>query len=343
MPNFSRAEQNKQGQLHPAQLVLRALIGLILLAALLPLRQVNAAPAGADPLDMLIYKEYGNPDTTLQNMPPPCEGGDECDADSTDFYKPFGPTAEAALAAGSRSDMVEVMTTEMWPFAPTVKLFSYWPSGEMTTCSGMMVDARVMLTAGSCVYTHNPSLCSDGDSACWVADVSAVPAYADGEAPFGQSGYESIMAWTNWTEAQNQAFDLAAIRLRSPIGDTTGWLGVGFNNENAAFTGNTLANTAYLQDSPYDGESMYGWEGTVTDADSSDDIFYINGNCDSGRIGASLNGQDGVAYGIFSYSDLSLGIGVTRITYSKFDSLRTFIEEGPPKEDNVFFFPIIFR
>lgn len=231
--------------------------------------------------------------------------------------------------------MTEVQTTDMWPISPTVKLFSYWPSGAITTCSGMIVDAKVTLTAGSCVYTHDPARCSGDDTACWVTEVSAVPDYIDGEAPYGKSGYESIMTWTDWTEAQNSAFDLAAIRLRYPIGETTGWLGLGFNEDGAAFTDETLANTAYLQDAPYDGERIYGWEGFVTDVDTGQpDLFYITGTCDTGRVGASLNSLNGVAYGVFSHSNPTYGIGVTRITYPKFDSLRTFIEEGLPKSDD---------
>ncbi|MDY6874391.1 MAG: hypothetical protein SVR81_10615 [Chloroflexota bacterium] len=343
MPHILRRKHHKQSQLTGAQLVLRALICLALLTALIPLRYANAATANTDSSNMLIYKVYNNPDTLFQPLPAPCEGDEICEANSTEHKKPFGPTAQSARAASTRSDMVEVETPEMWPYAPTVKLFSYWPSGEVTPCSGMMVDAKVTLTAGSCVYTHDPARCPSGDSSCWVTDVSAVPGYNDGETPFGQSGYESIMTWTDWTEAQNPAFDLAAIRLRNPIGETTGWLGVGFNNENTTFTVNTLTSTAYPQDPPYDGGSMYGWEGVVTDADSSDDIFYINGSFDTGRVGASLNGQNGVAYGVFSHSSPTFGIGITRITYAKFDSLRTFIEEGLPKEDNNYFFPIWYR
>jgi V8-like Glu-specific endopeptidase len=339
MSYFVRGEQSEESRLCGVQVVFRALIGLVLLATLLPLRQVSAEEHSGvfsnESGNQLVYKTFGDPELTYADLPAPCEGSDECDADSTDFYKPFGPMVEGASTSAGRSGMAEVQTTDMWPYTPTVKLISYWPSGEATTCSGMMVDAKVVLTAGSCIYSHDPALCADGDSSCWVSDVSAMPAYADGEAPYGQSGYETIMTWTDWTDGQNLAFDLAAIRLRYPIGVTTGWLGIGFNNDDAAFTENSLDNTSYPQDAPYDGERMYDWGGIVTDAATGQpDVFYIDGTCDTGRTGASLNGDDGVAYGVFSHNDATSRMGITRITYSKFDSLRTFIQEGQPKADD---------
>ncbi len=339
MPYFARGEQSRQHPPRGAQAAFRALIGLGMLVTLLPLRQADAQAQTTDPANQVIFKHFDGTETPPQPVLTDCDGGN-CDADSTEHKKPFGPTTQSAPAAGSRSDIVEIPDTEMWPNSSTVKLFSYWPAGETTACSGMLVDAKVVLTAASCIYSHDPALCTGSDSSCWVTDVSAVPAYTDGEAPYGRSGYESIMTWTAWTEGQNQAFDLAALRLRYPIGVTTGWLGVGFNTDNATFTENLLANSSYPQDAPYTGERMYGWDGVVTDADSSDDIFYLDGSCDTGRIGSSLySAHDGITYGVFSHNDAASGIGITRITYAKFDSLRTFIQEGQPKENKKYFLP----
>jgi len=106
----------------------------------------------------------------------------------------------------------------MWPYTPTVKIFSYWPSGAVTACSGMLVDALTLVSAGQCVFTHQSNLCPVGEDSCWVDDIEAVPAYDDGTVPFGESGYRTILTWTAWTEAGNSDYDLAAVQLRYPIG-----------------------------------------------------------------------------------------------------------------------------
>ncbi len=309
------------------------LIGLFLILSLFPSTSSNAQSLDTVQADdsggMLIYKTFGESETDLQPMPAPCDG-ENCDADSTPYYKPdFVTTTSAA----GRSNLVEVTNPDMWPFSPTVKIFSHWPSGDTTTCTGMMVGEKFVLTAAHCVYTHQPAYCPTGETACWVDDIEAVPAYQDGSEPYGESGYQTILTWTDWTDSQSSDFDLAAIQLRYPIGVSIGWLGVGFNTDNSYFTSNLFSSTAYPEESPYDGERMYDWSGPVDDAVTSDEVFYINHECDTGQLGATLNGENGVLYGVYAFDDAGTRTGITRITYAKFDSIRTFIQAGQPKSD----------
>lgn len=315
------------------RILFNALIIVVLLFSLSPITLSSAQDLESihadDPVGMLIYKTFGEPDTELQPLPPPCVG-DDCDADSTDRYK---PNPEESSAGGSRSSLMEVPSPDMWPYSPTVKILSHWPSGTTTTCSGMMVEAKFVLTAAHCVYTHLPENCSEGKSACWVDDIEAVPAYQDDSEPYGKSGYKHILTWTEWTETQNADFNLAAIELRYPIGASIGWLGVGFNNDDAYFTTNIFSNTSYPEESPYDGEHMYEWSGSVTDAASSDEVLYLDHESDAGQMGGTLNGDNWVVYGVYSFQDGTSQTGIARITYSKFDSIRTFIEAGLPKSE----------
>ncbi len=323
--------QKKKGESQGKRVFFSLLIGIALILVFISFNSSSARDLDSiqadDTAGMLIYKTFGEPVTDLQPLPAPCEG-DNCIADSIPYYKPFSGTSSAE---GSRSGLEVVSSPEMWPFSPTVKIFSHWPSGTTTTCSGMMVEAKYVLTAAHCVYSHLPENCPEGEDACWVDDIEAVPAYQDGSEPYGESGYQTILAWTDWTESQNADFDLAVVQLRYPIGASIGWLGVGFNTDDSYFTNNIFTSTSYPEESPHDGEYMYDWTGTVDDAASSSEILYLDQGCDAGQLGATLNGDNGIVYGIYSFDDSGSQTGVTRITYSKFDSIRTFIEVGQPK------------
>jgi V8-like Glu-specific endopeptidase len=329
---FDRKKRNN-GKPKAIRRFFNLLLGIILLLTFIPNNSSSAQNLNSvyadDPTGMLIYKTFGDPETDLQPPPAPCEG-ENCDADSTAFYKPY---SVGSLSSESRSDLIEVTSPQMWPFSPTVKIFSHWPAGTTTTCSGMMVEAKYVLTAAHCIYSHAPENCLEGESACWVDDIEAIPSYQDGDQPFGESGYQTILTWKDWTISQDTNFDLAAIQLRYPIGASIGWLGVGFNNDDSYFTNNVLSSSSYPEDPPYDGERMYVWNGMVDDAVSSDEILYLNHDSDSGQMGGTLNGENGVAYGVYSLDIADTQTGVTRITYAKFDSIRTFIQEGQPKSD----------
>ncbi len=270
-----------------------------------------------------IYKEFGEePNTGF--LPEVCT--ENCDQDSTPYYKP-----DVNPVPYTRSGLVEAPTTGMWPYTPTVKIYSQWPSGEVTTCSGMLVQALTLVTAGQCVYTHQADLCPVGEESCWVDDLEVIPAYADGEDPYGKSGYQTILTWTAWTEAENSAYDLAAVQLRYPIGASLGWLGVGFNTNDSYFLTNDFSSTSYPGSAPFNGETMAEWTGAFSAAET--DTLHIEDAGDDGQIGAGTYGADGIVYGILTNPDAAGETILTRITYDKFAVIHEFIERGLPKAD----------
>ena len=277
----------------------------------------------SEPTNQLIYKDYGEASYTGA-LPEACT--ENCDQDFTPYYKPdVNPTPY------TRSELEQVTTTGMWPYTPTVKIYAHWPSGETTTCSGMLVQALTLVTAGQCVYTHQTDLCPAGEESCWVDDLEAIPAYSNGEEPFGKSGYQTILTWTAWTEAENSTYDMAAVQLRYPIGAPLGWLGIGFNTDDSFFTNQSFNNTSYPLSTPFSGETMAEWTGAFNSAETN--ILHIEGIGDSGQIGAGIYGADGIVYGILTNPDACGETLVTRITYDKFAAVSEFIELGLPKAD----------
>lgn len=271
--------------------------------------------------NQLIYKPFGS-DSYPGPLPGPCV--ENCDQDSTPYYKPVENPVPSL-----RSGLEEIATPGMWPYTPTVKIFSYWPSGAVTACSGMLVDALTLVSAGQCVFTHQSNLCPVGEDSCWVDDIEAVPAYDDGTVPFGESGYRTILTWTAWTEAGNSDYDLAAVQLRYPIGAYLGWLGIGFTTDDAFFLSNEFSSTSYPETSPYNGENMAGWTGVFSEVHS--ECLVSDDPGDTGQVGASYYGANAVVYGVLSNPDGGGESFITRITYDKFAAIGEFIELGQPK------------
>ena len=321
--------QNKLSFAPGRALAASLLTGIVLFACLFPLSTAYAqtepptepAPERISAENQLIFKTFGDPVAQTQPLPAPCSG-EACAFGATAWYKPFTvfiPSDEALPPAENPS---------LWPNAATVKLLSHWPSGETTTCSGMLVDAKYVLTAAHCLYTHLPENCSGDDLACWVDDLEAMPAYQGGEAPAGRSGYESILTWTDWTESAAPYSDLAAVKLRYPLGAEVGWVGIGFNADDAFFANNTFALSGYPES---DGADMAFWSGGVNGV--SDELLHLTADLAAGWEGATLNAEDGRAYGVVSAAQTGLGVTVIRLTYPTFEAIRTFIQEGQPKED----------
>ena len=306
----------------------RLLSCLLLLTLLLPIQPVSAHQAAAstnlESEGALIFKSFDDPTPVTQSLPAPCSG-EGCSFGSTDYYKPFTPFITTTASP--------VENPSIWPNAATVKLLSHWPSGETSACSGTLVDAKYVLTAAHCIYTFTPENCTSGDSSCWVEDVEALPAYQEGEAPAGRSGYETILTWTDWTENQMAEYDLAAVKLRYPLGAQVGWLGVGFNADDSFFANNLFASAGYPNSAPFNGEDMAFWSGQVSVVYASEDLLQMDVNFDPGWEGATLNAENGVAYGVISSVGGGAEVTLTRITYDKFDAIRTFIQDGLPKED----------
>jgi V8-like Glu-specific endopeptidase len=290
---------------------------LLLLPMLIPAQSVNAEDGS-----LLVFKTFGDPTPQTAPLPTDCTGTD-CDSGTTTYYKPFN-----AFIPSDPSIPPEV-NPALWPNAAAVKILSHWPSGAISTCSGMLVEAKFVLTAAHCTFTHSADRCAEGDLSCWADDVEVMPAYQEGSAPAGRSGYESILTWTDWTEGAAPTYDLAAIKLRYPLGAEVGWLGLGFVADDNFYLNNPFALTGYPTTAPDYGETMRFWSGTVSSATS--DLLYLADDLDSGWDGASLNAEDGRTYGLVS----TIGADTTlvRLTYEKFDAIRTFIEAGQPKED----------
>ena len=84
-------------------------------------------------------------------------------------------------------------------------------------CTGAMVSADTVLTAGHCVFSNG----------AWHGEFVIYPARNGGVKPFGRCGAKMLYALRGWVTADaaidSRLFDLGAIRLDCRVGERTGW------------------------------------------------------------------------------------------------------------------------
>lgn len=170
------------------------------------------------------------------------------------------------------------------PFwARNVKLFMTFPDGFSGSCSGAMIDAKHVLTAGHCVYLP--------EHGGWATGVDVVPGYENGSTPYGVAESLNLYSWTGWTGNQDYDWDMAYIQIDRPVGVLTGWYGFAYNNDFNFYNNNTFHNPGYPADGPYDGQYMYYWYGNY-DAPQGEVLYHGNLGY-RGQSGSNSHHNDG--------------------------------------------------
>lgn len=220
------------------------------------------------------------------------------------------------------SSLTRVAAPASHPWSVNVRMLVDWPNGGRSGCSGTLVDPRWVVTAGHCIFSD-----SDGG---WATGVRVVPAYSNGNEPFGAALAVHLFSWSGWTDNGDWEWDIAHIRLNQPIGALTGWHGYGYNSSDSFFEDNTFHNPGYPGEGPYNFEHMYYWYGDYDDTDSHivrhNDLSY-GGQSGSGAY--HLSGSNRYIYGVLSHGT-STWTGHTRITDDKFDYIRDTVVSGTP-------------
>jgi V8-like Glu-specific endopeptidase len=141
--------------------------------------------------------------------------------------------------------------------------FTY--QGRQASCSGNAVTSgnkSVVMTAGHCVKLEG----------AWHTDWVFVPAYDNGNAPFGTWTAKATMSTPQWEASEDINFDVGAAVVNPLNGqsltDVVGGQGVAFNQAR----GQDMFAFGWPAADPYDGTQMIYCSGTTFDALISDGI-----------------------------------------------------------------------
>ena len=204
--------------------------------------------------------------------------------------------------------------------ARAVVLVTYNQNGSSYRCSGNLINANTVLTAGHCVHAGN------GLSSGWSSNVVVYPGRNGSSSPYGSCTAKRLYSVTGWTNGADERYDYGAIKLNCQIGNTVGWFG--YYWQAATLNGVSAVISGYPGDKP-----LTQWRSTGSVAATQTlQVFYKNdtlgGMSGSGvywnkpSCGQCIHSVH--AYGLHGAAPHSNNNHATRITKAVFDNLAAW-------------------
>lgn len=214
-----------------------------------------------------------------------------------------------------------------FPLRAAVKIFTVNEDSLGHLCSGIMISSKHVLTAAHCVCLFNTD-------SLFVDSLLVSPGYDQGsENPsFGMTEVSNVYFFEGWNIGSE---DIAILELDTNLGTYSGWIAVGFEEDNSILGNGNFFKFTYpaltnfnIDPKEYNGDTLFYNYGVV-DILSANHLA-INGTSGiGGESGSSLvkieNGQQYTSYGTLSFSN---NLGHSRITDWKFYSIKEVIEDA---------------
>jgi V8-like Glu-specific endopeptidase len=241
-------------------------------------------------------------------------------------------TLSGEIEPDNFSELALVDNPDEWPYRANVYLEISFPKQGLSSCSGVLIDPRHVLTAGHCVWGG-----VEGD---WADSIKIIPGYEAYHGPWGSAIAHSweLFSWDEWVEKQNNDDDVGVVYFDRPIGAITGWFGYGYNDDPGFYTDNIFNNPGYPGIPPYDGQHMYNWSGTFDGTECFLGLWYgkevwisnipVQGESGSGAYCYRDSGGNTV-YAVYSNWESNRG-NYPRITSTKFNQIRDLIQSHTP-------------
>ena len=231
-------------------------------------------------------------------------------------------------------DRKKVTPTTDFPWSAIVKLYA-WRGGHVVQCSGVMIDAFHVLTAGHCLqdWSFFPPE--------WVDSVEVVPAMDNGSRPFGEAWATQYRTPPEFTPFDGFLFldlrhDWAVITLDRNVGTFTGWMRLmAAPQDDPSYVG-PLHTTGFPGDLDMNVWTMYHTSGPGCWADEYEHGTWLDeAPGQSGSPVWVLNGSDHLVVSVVSRGGLNetdCNVG-TRLTPERLENLSLWVTADPPPLD----------
>ena len=163
---------------------------------------------------------------------------------------------ETVKPLGAASEPIPIFDTNLFPLRTVHKLLLRFRVGALDyyyVCSATAVSEFHLLTAGNCIYNHDPN--GDGftndqrfadEVWAWAAQTDRIDPYRVEDFPFGLAKVTFSRVPNGWINSQNLNDDWALVTLDRRVGVHTGWMA-----RETDVQVNTVAATGYPVEVPF--------------------------------------------------------------------------------------------